>query len=60
MTNLIVISFANETQAIEASHKLIELESFGDITVYEKVILKKHSNGDTSVIQTETTDGLTR
>jgi len=58
MTNLIVISFRNEIQAIEASHKLIELESFGDISVYEKVILKKNSNGDTSVIESETTDGL--
>src|SRR5262249_55933894 len=58
MTNLIVISFTNETQAIEASHKLLELESFGDISVYEKVILKKNSDGDTSVIETDTTEGL--
>jgi hypothetical protein len=37
MTNLIVISFKNESQAIEGSHKLNDLESVGDITVYEKV-----------------------
>lgn len=41
MTNLIVISFKNEAQAIETSHKLMELESSGDITFYEKVILRK-------------------
>lgn len=58
MTNLIVVSFPSEAQAIQASHKLIELESYGDITVYEKVILKKDATGETSVIQSETTDGL--
>jgi uncharacterized membrane protein len=58
MTNLIVISFKNESQAIEASHKLAELESFGDITVYEKVIVRKDSKGETTVLQTDTSDGL--
>jgi uncharacterized membrane protein len=58
MTNLIVISFKNESQAIEGSHKLTELESFGDITVYEKVMLKKNAAGETTVIQSETSDGL--
>ena len=58
MTNLIVLSFTNEAQAIEASHKLIELESFGDISVFEKVTLKKDEYGNTSVIQSETSDGI--
>ncbi len=58
MTNLIVVSFPGEAQAIAASHKLVELESFGDITVYEKVILKKDANGETTAIQTDTSDGL--
>ena len=58
MTNLIVISFKNESQAIEGSHKLVDLESFGDITVYEKVIVKKDSNGQASVLQAETSEGL--
>lgn len=58
MSNLIVVSFTNETQAIEGSHKLIELESFGDVTVYEKVIIKKDANGETTVLQSETSDGL--
>jgi len=58
MTNLIVIAFKNESQAIDASHKLVELESLGDITIYEKVILKKDSSGQASVIQSDTSDGL--
>jgi len=58
MTNLIVISFKNESQAIDSLHKLAELESFGDITVYEKVIVKKDSKGQTSVIQSDTSEGL--
>ena len=58
MTNLIVLSFADEGKAIEASHKLTELESFGDISVFEKVIVKKGANGEYTSLQTETTDGL--
>ena len=58
MTNLIVGSFDNESQAITASHRLNELESYGDITVYEKVIIKKDFDGETSVIQSDTSDGV--
>jgi uncharacterized membrane protein len=58
MTNLVVLSFTNESQAIEASHKMIELESLGDITVYEKVIVKKEANGEVTVLQTNTTEGV--
>ena len=58
MTNLVVGSFNDEAQAIAASHRLIELESYGDITVYEKVIIKKDVFGKTSVIQSDTSDGV--
>jgi uncharacterized membrane protein len=58
MTNLVVISFKNEAQAIAGSHKLIELESFGDITVYEKVMVKKNANGQISAMESDTSDGL--
>src|SRR4030095_10764704 len=58
MTNLIVLSFNSEAQAIEASHKLIELESFGDISIFEKGIVRKDHFGNISVLQSETTDGL--
>jgi uncharacterized membrane protein len=58
MTNLIVISFKNEAQAIAGSHKMIELESFGDITVYEKVMVKKDSNGEITALESDSSDGL--
>jgi uncharacterized membrane protein len=58
MTNLIVLSFTDEAKAIEASHKLAELESFGDISMFEKVIVKKGANGEFTYLQTQTSDGL--
>ena len=58
MTNLVVVSFTSESKAIEASQKMIELESLGDITVYEKVIVKKEANGEVTVLQTNTTEGV--
>lgn len=59
MTNLIVASFNDEAKAIEASKKLTELDSLGDITIYERVIVRKNPNGETVVLQqTESTDGL--
>lgn len=59
MTNLIIATFKEETAAIEASKKLHELESIGDITVYEMVLIKKNANGETVVLQADTTEGLT-
>jgi uncharacterized membrane protein len=58
MTNLIVISFKDEARVIEASHKLNELESLGDITIYEKVIVKKDQGGKITEIQRDTSEGL--
>ncbi len=58
MTNIIVGSFNSEREAIAASHRLNELESYGDITVYEKVIVKKDDYGETSVIQSDTSEGV--
>ena len=57
MTSLIVTSFTNEAKAVNASHKLIELESFGDISVFEKALIKKDASGDISILQSETSDG---
>lgn len=58
MTNLIVITFSNESKAIDGSHKLSELESFGDISIFEKVMVKKDANGNVTVLETDTTEGL--
>src|ERR1700744_772570 len=59
MTNLIIATFKEEAEALEASQKLNELESIGDVTIYERVILKKNAAGETAVLQADTTEGLT-
>ncbi|GGB24324.1 DUF1269 domain-containing protein [Puia dinghuensis] len=59
MTNLIIASFKEDTQAIEASQKLNELETIGDITIYERVLVRKKADGTTELVQTDTTEGLT-
>jgi uncharacterized membrane protein len=59
MTNLIIAAFKEEAEAIEASKKLDDLETIGDITVFERVILKKNADGETVLLQSDTTEGLT-
>jgi len=59
MTNLIVASFNQEAEATEASHKLHELESIGDITIYEMIVIKKSAEGETAVVEVDTTAGST-
>jgi uncharacterized membrane protein len=59
MTNLIIAAFKEEAEAIEASQKLNELESIGDITIFELVVVKKNADGETVVLQSDTTEGLT-
>jgi len=59
MTNLIIASFSEEARAIEASHKLNELEIIGDITIYEMTLIKKPAEGDVAVLQADdATEGL--
>jgi len=59
MTNLIIASFSEEAAAIEASHKLNELETIGDITIYEIALIKKPAAGEPVVLQADdATDGL--
>src|ERR1700722_4154177 len=56
MTNLIVATFKEEAEAIEASKKLHELESIGDITIYELVVVRKNADGEITVLQTDTSE----
>jgi uncharacterized membrane protein len=58
MTNLIVATFKEEAEAIEASQKLHELESIGDITIYELVLIKKNAEGEITVVQADTSENL--
>jgi uncharacterized membrane protein len=57
MTNLIVASFKQEAEAMEASQKLTDLESIGDITIYEMIVVKKDPDGEVVVLQADTTEG---
>jgi len=58
MTNLLIASFNKEIQAIEASRKLTELELSGDITIYERVLLKKRADGTAEILQADITHGV--
>lgn len=57
MTNVIVASFEKETQAIEAMHKLYELESYGDISIYGRAIVRKQNDGKFEILEANTTEG---
>ncbi len=50
MTNLIVASFDKETKAIEAMHKLSELENYGDISIYGKAMVRTQNNGNYEIL----------
>ena len=54
-----LLSLKDEAKAIQASHKLAELEYVGDISIFEKVIIKKGANGEFTYLQTDTSDGGT-
>jgi len=58
MTNLLIASFKEEAEAIEASSKLNELETIGDITIYEMVVIKKNADGEAAVLQADTNEGV--
>src|SRR5258707_2371583 len=57
MANLIIASFKQEAVATEGLKKLSELEAIGDITIYEMVLLKRDADGETVVLQSDTTEG---
>ncbi|HKC37115.1 MAG TPA: DUF1269 domain-containing protein [Chitinophagaceae bacterium] len=57
MTNVIVVSFQEETKAMEALHKLNELESLGDISVYEKIMIRKKANGESEILKEDSSEG---
>lgn len=57
MENIIVASFKEEKKAIDALHALIESESLGDITIYEKIMVRKKAGGDFEILKEDTADG---
>jgi uncharacterized membrane protein len=57
MKNLILASFKEESAAIKALHKLHELESFGDISIYEQVMVRKNYDGKTEILKLDDDEG---
>lgn len=56
MANIIVVPFQDETKAIEALHKIKELDAYGDITLYEHMMIRKKDNNKYEVLN-DATDG---
>lgn len=54
MATIIVIPFKEETKAIEALHKIKELDSYGDITLYEHIMIRKKDNNQYEVLNNQT------
>ncbi|KGL64310.1 DUF1269 domain-containing protein [Polaribacter sp. Hel1_85] len=50
MANIIVVSFKEETKAIEALHRIKELDFYGDITLYEHMMIRKRENNQYEVL----------
>lgn len=57
MSKIIVASFKEEAKAIEASHKLNELEYYGDISIYEKVMIRANKNRQYEILEEDTDEG---
>lgn len=57
MTKVIVASFKEEKIAIDALHKLKELDSFGDIALYESVLVRKQHNNDYEILKADSSEG---
>ncbi|WP_422351033.1 hypothetical protein [Flagellimonas sp.] len=57
MANIIVVSFSEETKAIEALHKIKKLNSSGYITLYEYMIIRKKENDHYAVLIETTNEG---
>jgi uncharacterized membrane protein len=57
MENIIVATFNDEARAIEGMHKMSELEHEGDISVYNKILIRKGANGEYEVLKDENLNG---
>lgn len=57
MKNVIVASFKEETKAIAALHKLNELDSFGDITIYDQIMVRKKADGKLEILKEDDSEG---
>ncbi|WP_117880408.1 DUF1269 domain-containing protein [Aureibaculum luteum] len=54
MANIIVVPFKEEKRAIDALHKIKELDAYGDITLYEHMMIRKKENNQFEVLNDQT------
>ncbi|WP_452229157.1 MULTISPECIES: DUF1269 domain-containing protein [unclassified Lacinutrix] len=54
MANIIVVPFKEEKKAIAALHKIKELDVYGDITLYEHMMIRKIDNNEYEVLNNQT------
>lgn len=57
MTKVMVASFKDEKKAMDAFKKLNELESLGDISLYDKIMVRKKKNGEFETIIDDSGEG---
>lgn len=57
MKKIVAVSFTEETKAIEALHKLNELDLLGEIGIYNKVLLRKNANDETELLKYDSGEG---
>lgn len=57
MKNVIVASYKEEAKAIDALHKLKEMELSGDISIYEFIMVRKKASGEIEVLQKDDAEG---
>ena len=56
--NFVIVTFDDEKNAIEASHKMQDLAVRGDIAMGYSVILRKHENGEIEALKKTTINGV--
>ncbi len=57
MEHIIVATFINGADAIEGLHKISELEEKGDISVYDKLLIREGSNDEYEIFKEDNTNG---
>ena len=57
MKTIAVVSFTDEAKATAALHKLDELDSFGDISIYEMIIVRKKTYGEYEILKAGSFEG---
>ena len=57
MENIIVATFTDEKSAVEGLHKLNKLQGEGDISIYDRVLIRKNADTTFEVLKDDNTHG---